>query len=134
MKAEQMFYELGYKKSTDIDAIAYSEKLDGTFYHFDITFDLLEKEITIGTNMENVIENDLLQAIIQQVKELHWLDEKVEIKKEIKQETNLDYYKDEILESCLRNLAVVKGKPKLCPTTNYYNAIQMYTVLKYLIL
>lgn len=37
---------------------------------------------------------------------------------EPKQETNLDYYKDEILESCLRNLAVVKGKPKLCPTTN----------------
>lgn len=32
--------------------------------------------------------------------------------------TNLEYYKDEILESCLRNLAVVKGKPKLCPTTN----------------
>lgn len=46
------------------------------------------------------------------------LEEKAEIKQEIKQETNLDYYKDEILESCLRNLAVVKGKPKLCPTTN----------------
>lgn len=37
---------------------------------------------------------------------------------EPKQETNLDHYKHEILESCLRNLAVVKGKPKLCPTTN----------------
>lgn len=37
---------------------------------------------------------------------------------EKKQETNLDYYKDEILENCIDNLAVVKGKPKLCPTTN----------------
>ena len=37
---------------------------------------------------------------------------------EKKQETNLDYYKDEILENCIDNLAVVKGKPKLCPTIN----------------
>ena len=80
MNAEQMFEELGYRRRTDIDAITYSEKLDGTFHHFDITFDLLEKEIAIDTNMENVIEKDLLQAIIQQVKELHWLDEKAEIK------------------------------------------------------
>lgn len=33
---------------------------------------------------------------------------------EKKQETNLDYYKDEILENCIDNLAVVKGKPKQC--------------------
>lgn len=114
MNAEQMFEELGYRRSTDIDAIAYSEKLDGTFYHFDITFDLLEKEITIGTNMENVIENDLLQAIIQQVKELHWLDEKAEIKQEIKQETNYDHFKDEIIERVKSVLSVVKGEPKPC--------------------
>lgn len=37
---------------------------------------------------------------------------------EKKQETNLDYYKDEILENCIDNLAVVKGKPKLCYKTN----------------
>ena len=41
---------------------------------------------------------------------------------EEKQETNLDYYKDEILECCLKNsaeaLAVVKGRPKLCYKTN----------------
>lgn len=37
-------------------------------------------------------------------------------------ETNLDHYKDEILESCLESLAdalaVVKGRPKLCYKTN----------------
>lgn len=37
---------------------------------------------------------------------------------EKKQETNLDYYKDEILENCIYNLAVVKGRPKLCYKTN----------------
>ena len=37
---------------------------------------------------------------------------------EEKQETNLDYYKDEILENCLESLAVVKGRPKLCYKTS----------------
>lgn len=37
---------------------------------------------------------------------------------EEKKESNLEYYKDEILDNCLKSLAVVKGKPKLCPTTN----------------
>lgn len=37
---------------------------------------------------------------------------------EKKQETNLEYYKDEILKDCMSNLAVVKGKHKLCPITN----------------
>lgn len=119
MNAEQMFEELGYRRSTDIDAIAYSEKLDGTFHHFDITFDLLEKEIAIDTNMKNVIESDLLQAIIQQVKELHWLDEKTEIKEARNPDvTNLEHYKDEILEDYAQNLAVVKGRPTLCYKTN----------------
>ena len=37
---------------------------------------------------------------------------------EEKQETNLDHYKDEILENCLDSLAVVKGRPKLCYKTS----------------
>ena len=36
---------------------------------------------------------------------------------EEKQETNLDYYKDEILEKCMWNLALVDGKPKRCNQT-----------------
>ena len=32
--------------------------------------------------------------------------------------TNLEYYKDEILDNCLDSLAVVKGRPKLCYKTN----------------
>lgn len=32
-------------------------------------------------------------------------------------ETNLDHYKQEVLENCMWNLAVVKGKPKRCNQT-----------------
>ena len=65
------------------------------------------------------INNALLKAIQQQLKELHWLEENVEIKEAINPEvTNLEYYKDEILENCIENLAVVKGRPKLCYKIN----------------
>lgn len=60
----------------------------------------------------NTIHLNELQAIIQQCKELGWLES------ESKQETNLDHYKDEILENCLDSLAVVKGRPKLCYKTS----------------
>lgn len=63
-----------------------------------------------GTN-HHEIPLDELKAIIQQCKELGWLES------ESKQETNLEYYKDEILENCIENLAVVKGRPKLCYKT-----------------
>lgn len=37
---------------------------------------------------------------------------------ESEQETNLNHYKHEILEACLWDLAVVKGRPKQCNKTN----------------
>lgn len=47
------------------------------------------------------------------------LEEKVETEEARNPEvTNLEYYKDEILENCLEDLAVVKGRPKLCYKTN----------------
>lgn len=36
-------------------------------------------------------------------------------------ETNFEHYKDEILEDCSQNLAVVKGRPTLCCETNCNN-------------
>lgn len=117
MSAKEMFEEQRYKRNEENEEITYLQRFGSGYFR--ITFDLSKEEITIDTNMENVIESDLLQAIIQQVKELHWLDEKTEIKEARNPEvTNLEYYKDEILENCIENLAVVKGKPKLCPTTN----------------
>ena len=112
-----MFEEQRYKRNEENEQITYLQRFGSGYFR--ITFDLSEEEIAIDTNMKNVIESDLLQAIIQQVKELHWLDEKTEIKEARNPEvTNFEYYKDEILENCIDNLAVVKGRPKLCYKTN----------------
>lgn len=46
------------------------------------------------------------------------VNEHFEEKHEIKQETNYEHYKDEILEYYGQNLAVVKGRPTLCCETN----------------
>lgn len=74
---------------------------------------------------ENQCMNDRCKENFKQLAE--WLEELKQYKEENqpeksdtyqKQETNLDHYKDEILEKCLWNLAVVKGKPKRCNCTN----------------
>lgn len=46
------------------------------------------------------------------------IKEHFEEKQETKQESNFEHYKDEILEDCMSNLAVVKGRPTLCYKTN----------------
>lgn len=50
-----------------------------------------------------------------------WLEELKQYKEEQSQETNLDHYKHKILEDCLWNLAVVKGRPERCDRTNCSN-------------
>ena len=60
---------------------------------------------------ENQCMGDLCRENFKQLAE--WLEELKQYKEE-KQETNLDHYKQEILEKGLWNLAVVKGKPERC--------------------
>lgn len=43
------------------------------------------------------------------------------MKSEQNQETNLDHFKHEILEDCVWNLAVVKGRPKPCNKINCHD-------------
>lgn len=109
MTARQMFEEQRYKRNEENDEITYLQRFGSGYFR--ITFDLSNEEIAIDTNMENVIESDLLQAIIQQAKELGWLEEE---NHEIKQETNYDHYKDKIIEDGIWNLALVNGTPKRC--------------------
>lgn len=108
MTAEQMFEEQRYKRNEENEEIIYLQRFGSGYFR--ITFDLSKEEIAIDTNMENVIESDLLQAIIQQAKELGWLEEE-------KQETNYEHYKDEIIENCAWALALVDGNPKRCNHT-----------------
>lgn len=69
MTAREMFEELGYKRSSDIDVISYIKRLNGTLHFFEIMFDLLEKEIVIDDDYETstiTIDDVLLQAIDKQ--------------------------------------------------------------------
>lgn len=68
---------------------------------------------------ENQCVNDRCRENFKQLAE--WLEELKQYREQYKepnQETNLDHFQQEILENCIENLAVVKGRPKLCPTTN----------------
>ena len=71
MSTIETFEELGYKKNVENGKITYSQDF-GSGY-FEIIFYLSENEIEIETNMEVVIESDLLLAINQQCKELGWI-------------------------------------------------------------
>ena len=74
MTAREMFKKLGYRRSTDIDVIKYSKKLDDTFCWIEVMFDLLEKEIVLDDSYEAyIITCALLNAINQQCKELGWI-------------------------------------------------------------
>lgn len=112
MNAREMFEGIGYKLSE-----AYSK--DTLISYFDG-----KKNITIEFYIKNkqfkkakgvfdcvAIKESELKAIIQQCKELGWLEEE---KQETKQETNYEHYKDEIIENCGFTFALVDGKPHKC--------------------
>lgn len=114
--AKEMFEGIGYKLSE-----AYSE--DTLISYFDG-----KKNITIEFYIKNkqfkkakgvfdcvAIKESELKAIIQQCKELGWLEEE---KQETKQVTNYEHYKDEIIENCSLSLALVDGKPNKCSDVN----------------
>ena len=114
MNAKEMFKQLGYEFEKEYtrhgvnDTYRYnkcSRPNDSVIFYLD------GKQIIIYQTFNTIHVNEL-QAIIKQCKELGWLDE------EQREETNLDHYKDEILENCLDSLAVVKGRPKLCYKTS----------------
>lgn len=68
------------------------------------------------------------QSICEGCREEHkqlaeWLEELKQYKEKNEHfkeniETNFEHYKDEILEECSKDLAVVKGRPKLCYKIN----------------
>ena len=120
MTAREMFEELGYKLvRNDSSLIKYEKFINDNCIQ--ITFSLLLKKFiaTYGHQKSgsyaNDIKSDELKAVVCQAKELGWIEEE---KKEIKQETNFEHYKYEILEYFQDGLAVVKGIPKICYKTN----------------
>lgn len=109
--AKEMFEGIGYKLSE-----AYSE--DTLISYFDG-----KKNITIEFYIKNkqfkkakgvfdcvAIKESELKAIIQQCKELGWLEDE---KHEIKQETNLEHYLEDLLKVG-NNFTFMDGKIKHC--------------------
>lgn len=120
MSARAMFESLGYKNGKESDERYNYKAIKYYDTNTEFVFSINAREFAVSYCEEpKYITVDEFKAIQQQLKELHWLEENVEIKEAINPEvTNLEYYKDEILENCIENLAVVKGRPKLCYKTN----------------
>lgn len=112
MNAREMFEGIGYKLSE-----AYSE--DTLISYFDgkknitIEFCIKNKKFRKAKGVFDCVNISIpeLKAIQKQCKELGWLEDE---KQEIKQETNYEHYKDEIIENCGFTFALVDGKPHKC--------------------
>ena len=109
MNAKEMFKQLGYEFEKEYtrygvnDTYRYnkcSRPNDSVIFYLD------GKQIIINQTFNTIHLNEL-QAIIQQCKELGWLES------EFKQETNLDHYFEDLLKTggCY---AFVNGKIKHC--------------------
>ena len=111
MNAREMFKSLGYEKAEKSESVVLYTNGYGDTISFEETKHLV---ITPIQGCRTIIMTCLLEnAIHKQCEELGWLDEKTEIKEARNPElTNFEYYKDEILDCCIDNLAVVKGIPK----------------------
>lgn len=105
-----MFEEQRYKRNEENEEIIYLQRFGSGYFR--ITFDLSKEEIAIDTNMENVIESDLLQAIIQQAKELGWLEE------EKKTETNFQHYFECLSKRKMSDFALIDGRFTKCSDTS----------------
>lgn len=74
MNAKEMFKKLGYTRNLDSKKLIYAKELKGMFRYLEITFDLTEKEVELYDDHEAyTINNALLKAIQQQMKELGWI-------------------------------------------------------------
>lgn len=103
MKAEDMFKALGYECRKSENAIQYLSEC-GKEITFIFELHRFYKQLNfISLN----IDIDEFKAIHQQMKELGWLEEE-------KRETNYEHYKDGIIELCIDELAISKGKVVEC--------------------
>lgn len=116
MTAREMFKKLCYEKVEKSESVVLYTNGYGDTISFKETKHVV---ITPIQGCRTIIMTCLLEnAIHKQCEELGWIEEE---KKEIKQETNFEHYKDEILDNCFDSLAVVKGIPKLCYKTSCNN-------------
>ena len=112
MNAREMFEDLGYEIYIDSALISYLFRNNEYFRYKKIDFHLVGEELSVeGVSLTKAD----MQAIFMQCLELGWVEQVPKYK------TNLDHYRDKIIEDCTWNLALVKGKPKKCSDTSCRN-------------
>lgn len=120
MSAKDMFEELDFKQvQNDKNCIVYEQYINGNCRQIIFTLLLKKFRTTYGYQISGEyacdITSDELKAVIQQAKELGWFEEE---KQEIKQETNYEHFKDEIIENSDYCFALVDGKPCQCSSVS----------------
>ena len=106
MTAKEMFENLGYSlEVNNKDLIKYSKEVCGyTFFRFR----LKDKEFCSGyQSVAHTATQNELKAVIQQFKELGWIEEE-------KSETNLEFYYDDLIKEDCSDFGVVNGKIESC--------------------
>ena len=117
MSAKEMFEQLGYELAPE-GTYAEDKILPYRCYkkNIEIEFFLKEKQFVKAKRAIDcvAIKESELKAIIQQCKELGWLEDE---KQEIKQETNIEHYYEYLSEVGLGGFALVNGRCTECSGT-----------------
>lgn len=112
MNAEQMFKKLGFEQTLNDSDFIFYEKVEAESCHTRFMFALESRSFEAIFYVDGYggggyfIELDEFKAILKQMEELGWIEEKPE--------TNYEHYKDEIIEGWMLDLALVDGKLKRC--------------------
>lgn len=114
MTAEEMFKKSGYEQTESNNYCLKYEGVNDVSFTFWLQNKCFFATMKISPNEVETygIGSKELTAVVQQFKELGWIE--LDEKQEIKQETNYEHFKDEIIEDGIWNLALVNGKPKRC--------------------
>lgn len=117
MTAKEMFEKLGFEQTLNDSDFIFYEKVEAESCHTRFMFALESRSFEAIFYVDGYggggyfIELDEFKVILKQMEELGWVEEE---KQEIKQETNLEHYKDGIIELCIDELAISKGKVVEC--------------------
>ena len=112
MTAREMFKKLGFEQTLNDSDFIFYEKVEAESCHTRFMFALESRSFEAIFYVDGYggggyfIELDEFKVILKQMEELGWIEEKPE--------TNYEYYKDEIIEGWMLDLALVDGKLKRC--------------------
>lgn len=117
--AKELFKEVGYEKAEKSESVVLYTNGYGDTVSFKETKHVV---ITPIQGCRTIIMTCLLEnAIHKQCEELGWIEE------EERAETNYEHFKDEIIENCIDDIAIIEGKPHCCAQVTCMDC-QFYTV------